>query len=111
MAWVIGAMDATVIRTNMMRVAVMALRLDLPGTRSLKEKRGVVKGVLERVRNRFQVAVAEVDHQDHWQTAGLGFAAVGNDVAVLQSRLQKVAQFIETEAAGVVVDFRVEFLA
>ena len=94
-----------------MRVVVMELRLDMPGVRSLKEKRSIVKSVLERVRNRFQVAVAEVDHQDHWQTAGLGFAAIGNDVAVLQSRMQKVLQFIEADATGVVVDFQVEFLA
>ncbi len=79
--------------------------------RSLKEKRGIVKSLLDRVRHRFQVAVAEVDHQDHWQTAGLGFAAIGNEVAVLQSRLQAVVQFVETDAAGVVVDFQVEFLA
>lgn len=94
-----------------MRVVVMELRLDMPGVRSLKEKRGIVKSVLERVRNRFQVAVAEVAHQGHWQTAGLGFAAIGNDATVLQSRIQKVVQFIESDAAGVVVDFRVEFLA
>lgn len=94
-----------------MHVAVMELHLDLSGVRSLKEKRGIVKGVLARVRHRFQVAVAEVTYQDHWQAAGLGFAAIGNDVAVLQSRLQKVVHFIEADAAGVVVDFRVEFLA
>lgn len=94
-----------------MRVVVMEVRLDVPGVRSLKEKRGIVKSVLERIRNRFQVAAAEVAHQDHWQTAGLGFAAVGNDAAVLQGRMQKVVQFMETNAAGVVVDFRVEFLA
>ncbi|MBF0460812.1 MAG: DUF503 domain-containing protein [Magnetococcales bacterium] len=94
-----------------MHVAVLELRLDLPGIRSLKEKRSIVKSILERVRNRFQVAVVEVAHQDHWQTAGLGFATLGNDVAVLQGQLQKIVQFIETDAASVVVDFRVEFLA
>lgn len=94
-----------------MHVVTMAVRLDLPGVHSLKEKRGIVKSLLERVRNRFHMAVAEVGHQDHWQTATLGFAAVGNEVGVLQSRMQKVVHFIEADAAGVVVDFRVEFLA
>ena len=88
----------------------MELRLDLPGVHSLKEKRGIVKGLLERIRNRFQVAVAEVDDQDRRGTAGLGFAVVGNEVAMLQSRLRKVAQFIETNGQGVMVDFRVEIL-
>ena len=95
----------------MMHVAVLEVHLDMPGVRSLKEKRGIVKSVLERVRNRFQVAVAEVAHQDQWQSAGLGFAAIGNDVAVLQSRLQKVVQFIENGPAGIIVDYQVEFLA
>ena len=93
-----------------MHVGIMELRLDLPGVHSLKEKRGIVKGLLERIRNRFQVAVAEVAHQDRWGTAGLGFASVGNEVAMLQSRLRKVAQFIETDGRGVMVDFRVEIL-
>ncbi|MBF0160923.1 MAG: DUF503 domain-containing protein [Magnetococcales bacterium] len=96
----------------MLHVAVLEVRLDLPGVRSLKEKRGIVKSLLERLRHRFQVAVAEVAHQDHWQTAGLGVAAIGNDVAVLQGWMQKVVQFIETDGSGVVVvDFRLEFLA
>ena len=94
-----------------MHVVVLEVRLNLPGVRSLKEKRGIIKSLLERVRNRFQVAVAEVAHQDRWQMAGLGFAAIGNDVAVLQGRMQKVANFIEADGAGVVVDFRLEFLS
>ncbi|MBF0584094.1 MAG: DUF503 domain-containing protein [Magnetococcales bacterium] len=95
----------------MIHVAVLSVRLDLPGVHSLKQKRGIIKGLLARVQNRFQLAVAEVGQQDVWQTADLAFAAVGNEVAVLQSRMQKVAEFIETDAEGVVVDFRVEFLA
>ncbi|MEO5338940.1 MAG: DUF503 domain-containing protein [Magnetococcus sp. MYC-9] len=94
----------------MMRVVVMELQLNLPGSHSLKEKRGVVKSLLDRVRQRFQLAVAEVSHQDHWQMAGLGFAAIGNEVAPLQGRMQKVIDFIESDASGVVVDYRVEFL-
>ena len=88
----------------------MELRLDLPGIRSLKQKRGIVKSLLERIRNRFQVAAAEVVHQDRWGTAGLGFAVVGNDVAVLQSQLQKVVDFIASDGRGVLVDYRVEIL-
>lgn len=95
----------------MIHVAVLSVRLDIPGVHSLKEKRSIVKRLLGRVQSRFHVAVAEVAHQDHWQTAGLGFAAIGNDVAVLQSCMQKVADFIQADAEGVVVDFQVEFLA
>ncbi len=94
-----------------MHVVALELRLDLPGVYSLKAKRGIIKGLLQRVHNRFAVAVAEVAHLDHWQTAGLGFVAVGNEVAVLQSRMQKVLDYIEGEGTGIVVDLRMEFLA
>ncbi|MBF0270896.1 MAG: DUF503 domain-containing protein [Magnetococcales bacterium] len=94
----------------MTRVGLLEVRLELPGVRSLKEKRGIVKGLLERIRHRFEVAAAEVDALDRWDGAGLGFAAVGNEVAVVQSRLQKVANYIETESEGVMVDYRVEIV-
>ena len=85
--------------------------MDLPDIHSLKEKRGVVKSLLEKTHHRFRVATAEVDYLEFCGSAGLAFTTVGNDVAVLQSRLQKVVQFIESSSIGVVVDFRVEFLA
>ncbi|MBF0125715.1 MAG: DUF503 domain-containing protein [Magnetococcales bacterium] len=95
----------------MMRVGVLEVRLELPGVRSLKEKRSVVKGLLERIRHRFQVAAAEVDEMERTDRAGLGFSAVGNEVGVLQSRLQKVVSFIDTSGEGVLSDYRVEMLA
>ncbi|MBF0294230.1 MAG: DUF503 domain-containing protein [Magnetococcales bacterium] len=95
----------------MMRVVVLEVRLELPGLRSLKEKRGVVKGLLERIRHRFDVAAAEVEGMDRPEQAGLGFAAVGNEVAALQSRLQKVVDFIDASGEGVLSDYRVEIVA
>ncbi|MEO5345882.1 MAG: DUF503 domain-containing protein [Magnetococcus sp. YQC-9] len=94
----------------MMRVGVLEVRLELPGVRSLKEKRGIVKSLLERIRHRFEVACAEVGELDRWDGAGLGFAAVGNEVAVVQSRLQKVANFIEDEGETVMIDYRLEIV-
>ncbi len=93
-----------------MRIGIMELRLNLPGVHSLKQKRGIVKSLLAQSRNRFQVAAAEVAHQDHWRTAGLGFALVGNDASLLQSRLAKLLDFIENGGQGVVADYQVEIL-
>ncbi|MBF0427659.1 MAG: DUF503 domain-containing protein [Magnetococcales bacterium] len=94
----------------MMRVGVLEVHLELPGVHSLKEKRSVIKGLLEKIQHRFQVAAAEVEEMDRTDGAGLGFAAVGNEVGVLQSRLQKVVSFIDTSGQGVLVDYRVEIL-
>ncbi|MBF0588665.1 MAG: DUF503 domain-containing protein [Magnetococcales bacterium] len=92
------------------RVGLLEVRLDLPGLRSLKEKRGGVKGLLERIRHRFQVSAAEVGALDQWQTAHLGFALVGNETAHVQSRLQKVVAFIEDNGPGHLVDYRLEMV-
>ncbi|MBF0137109.1 MAG: DUF503 domain-containing protein [Magnetococcales bacterium] len=93
-----------------MRIGVLEVRLHLPGVHSLKEKRSIVKGLLARIRNQFEVAAAEVDHLDLWQSAGLGMAAVGNDTALLQSRLRKVVTFIEQSGQASVADFRVDVI-
>jgi uncharacterized protein YlxP (DUF503 family) len=76
-------------------VHVVTLRLDLrlPGCHSLKEKRAVVKTILHGASNRFGVAAAEVDHQDKWQRAGLGFAAVSGRAGHADDVMWKVERF------------------
>jgi hypothetical protein len=59
-------------------VALCRLTLRLPENGSLKGKRAVVKSIQQRLHNRFNVSVAEVDHNDAWQLAGLEIAAVAN---------------------------------
>ncbi|MBF0284585.1 MAG: DUF503 domain-containing protein [Magnetococcales bacterium] len=94
-----------------MRVAALEIRLQLPGVRSLKEKRSIVKGLLARVRQRFEVAAAEVGDLDAWSLASLGFCAVGNDAGVLQSRLGQVVEFVSRSGDGFILDYRVEVIA
>ncbi|MBF0358720.1 MAG: DUF503 domain-containing protein [Magnetococcales bacterium] len=94
----------------MMQVGTLEVYIDLGGLRSLKEKRGVVKGLLQRIRQQFQVATAEVAQQDSIRSAGLGFSAVGNDAAILQSRMRKIVNFIEVNPDTVLIDFRVDIL-
>ena len=59
-------------------MVVEAIRVDLhlPHVHSLKEKRAVIKPIVEGIRRRYQAAVAEVDHQDKWQRAAIGVAVV-----------------------------------
>ena len=61
------------------RVALGMVELHLPDVDSLKGKRHVLKGLKQRVRARFEVSVAEVDHQDTWQRATLAIAYVSGD--------------------------------
>ncbi|HLX56766.1 MAG TPA: DUF503 domain-containing protein, partial [Ktedonobacteraceae bacterium] len=61
-----------------MIIGISLITLHLPDAHSLKEKRQVIKSVMARVRNQFEVAIAEVDEQDRWQIAKLGVTCVSN---------------------------------
>ena len=74
-----------------MVVAVERFDLRIPGARSLKQKRHVVKGLMAALRQAFPVSVAEVDHHDLWQRATIAVAVVGAD----QHQLRKVMQAVE----------------
>ena len=60
-----------------LRVCALSIELHLPLTHSLKEKRAVVRPVLDGLHNRFRVSVSEVDHHDLWQRCTIGVAVVG----------------------------------
>lgn len=78
-----------------MFVCVARLTLQIPDSGSLKSKRQVVRRVTDRVKARFNVAVAEVDDNDLWQRATLGLAVVGNDRRHVDEQMGKVIHFIE----------------
>jgi uncharacterized protein YlxP (DUF503 family) len=92
------------------RVALGTLELHLPDVDSLKGKRHVLKGLKERVRARFEVAVAEVDHHDMWQRATLAVAAVSHDGRHANEVVSKAMNFIEDHLEGRVIDASVEIL-
>jgi hypothetical protein len=62
----------------------------------LKQKRGVVKAIVQRLRNRFNISVAEVDGQETWQRAVLGLAVVGCDAQGVRRRLRTAVEFVES---------------
>ena len=80
-----------------MHVGIARIALHLAGNSSLKGKRMVVKSVAQRVRNRFNVAVAEIDTQDAWQLATLGIVCLSDDPRHSNEMLSKVIDFIESE--------------
>ncbi len=80
-----------------MHVGIARVALHLAGNSSLKGKRMVVKSVAQRVRNRFNVAVAEIDTQDAWQVATLGIVCLSDDPRHSNEVLSKVIDFIESE--------------
>jgi len=77
-----------------MHIGVCRIKLRLPENLSLKGKRRVVKSITTRVRNKFNVSVAEVDDQNLWQLATLGICCVSNDKRYINEVLSKVVDFI-----------------
>ena len=82
-----------------MLVALSAVDLRIPGCTSLKEKRHVVKSLQAGLRQKFNVAVAEVDHQDQWQRTTLAVSAVGGQGYHLKRVMHEVERFIERQPA------------
>jgi len=93
-----------------MRVGIIQLELSIPWAMSLKDKRRAIKGLIERLRRRFNVSVAEVGDNDFWRSAVIGAAAVGNDVKFLQSVCQKVVNYVEEWTETTLEDFTVEII-
>ena len=92
------------------RVAVGTIELHLPDVDSLKGKRHILKGLKERVRARFEVAVAEVDNHDIWQRATLAVACVSHDSRHANEVVSKALDFIEANVDGSVIDTSLEIL-
>jgi uncharacterized protein YlxP (DUF503 family) len=75
-------------------VAALSMDLHLPQVHSLKEKRSVIRPILDGCRHRFGVAAAEVAYQDRWQRAGLGFSVVASTPAHAAEVMDSVERFV-----------------
>jgi hypothetical protein len=93
-----------------MRVGLLVIELFLHGASSLKEKRRVVRGLRDRCRSRYNVAVAEVDHQDLHQRATLAFTSVGTEELALGQLFDRLLDEAENAAPGGVSEISREFL-
>jgi len=95
---------------SLARVALGTVELHLPGVDSLKGKRHILRSLKDKLRNRFAVSVAEVDHHDSWQRATLAVAYVSHDARHADSVVAKAMDFIETHVDGDVLDTSLEIL-
>ena len=93
-----------------MIIGVLTLDLDIPAANSLKEKRMVVNRVRDRVRAKFNVAIAEVDENEVWNRAVLGVVTVSNEQVYCNQVLDKVVDLVETIRDCNLEDYSMEFL-
>ena len=87
-----------------MHVGVMRLVLEIPGARSLKDKRQVVRSFKERVKSRLSVSIAEVDHHDKLQRATFGVAVVSGDSGMCEELLGRVTSMAGSLPDAILAD-------
>jgi len=102
--------DNTVAASSTIVVGVCSVELHIPAAHSLKDKRQVIRSVVTRLRQRFNVSVAEVGSHDIWQSAELAIVCVSNDRGYAHGLLSKAIQTLESSRLDLlVVDYRIEF--
>lgn len=91
-----------------MIVGTCRIELFIPESGSLKQKRQVVKGLKDRIRGRFNVSIAEVDHLDLWQRASLGIAMVSNDFRYIDQTVAHILNLINLDHRVEILDYVLE---
>jgi len=92
-------------------IGALRMTLYLHGCRSLKDKRMRVRPILQRVRNQFHVAVAEVEYQDAHEVAGVVFVTVSSSRRVANATCDKIIDFVESLALAEVGNTELELMA
>ena len=95
----------------MAAVGVLTLELRLEDSHSLKDKRHVVQGLKDRLRRKFNVAVAEIDYQEMWQRAAVAAVTVSPDHVYAEKLLQSVEDEAAAILGGTLTSTTVEWLA
>ena len=91
-------------------ISLLTIELMIPWARSLKDKRGAVRGLKDRLRSRFNASVAEVACQDKWQRAVIAVCFIGNDRRQLESDMSRVGQLCEEARDVEISDIRRQWL-
>jgi uncharacterized protein len=92
-----------------MVVGLLTVSLSIPHANSLKDKRRVVKSIKDKIRNTFNVSVAEVEEQDIWRVAVIGIAVVSDDSAYANGLLSRVQDYIRDHSDAIMTDCQLEW--
>lgn len=93
-----------------MVIGVLEASISIPQSRSLKDKRSVLRSLKDRIRNTHNVSVAEVGQQDKWQFAELAFVTVAAQNDVVQKRISSIQSALQSDPRYVLMNMHTEFL-
>lgn len=89
-------------------VGTAQIRVRIPDSRSLKDKRRIINALKDRLRSRFNVSIAEVDGQDLWQLSTLAVAQVSNDSRYVNGSLEKLVDAVRRFRGAELVDYTID---
>jgi hypothetical protein len=92
-----------------MFVGVIQVQLHFPQVGSLKGKRKILKSLKDRIKNKFNVSVAELENHDLWQSSVVGIAIISNDKNFANSVLSKISDFVNSQPEIIVSDIQMEW--
>jgi uncharacterized protein YlxP (DUF503 family) len=93
-----------------MRVGCCSIKFFLHGNQSLKEKRRIVNAIRDRLKNKFNVSIAEIGDQDVWQTLHMGIVAVSSDHRYLEGLMSQLVDFIENMHLAEITDCQIKIV-
>ena len=93
-----------------MVIGCVQFKISIPSANSLKEKRMVLRSLKDRMLNKMNVSVAEVDHQDAWKSCALAVVTVAAEKHIVETRIAEVSAFIRSNPELVVLDMMVEMI-
>jgi len=93
-----------------MIIGLLSIEIFLPYSHSLKEKRQVVSAFKDRIRRKFNVAIAELDYLDKWQRAKIGIITINNQQGFVEQVLQKILAEAEHSLEGEILKTEVRYL-
>ena len=87
-----------------MDILLMKITIRASWVNSLKEKRMIVKSIIQKLKNKFNISISEVDRQDEHKMIVIGISAVCSDVKIVHSMKEKIIDFIEENCDGEIID-------
>jgi hypothetical protein len=93
-----------------MSIGLLSLEIHIPDARSLKDKRQVLRSLKDKLRGRFNVAVAELEHQDLWQRSVVGVVSISSDDKHLEESMRAVAEESERILGRDLIGQEIEYI-
>ncbi len=93
-----------------MTVGLLTMDIRVPGSRSLKDKRRVIKSLKEQLRNRYNCSVAEIGYKEQWARAEIVAAVVGDDSQFVNTQLNEILRFASNKNGAEMLDCHIEMM-